>query len=111
MARLLLDEHMPRLIASELVGHVARTVQQEGWSGLTNGVLLRAAAERFDIFITMDKSIPFQQAVTGLNIGVLVVRAKSNRLEDLQPLIPRILNAIKRCSPGEVVTLHPNSAD
>jgi hypothetical protein len=104
MARLLLDEHMPRLMISELAGHYATTVQQQRWSGLRNGVLLRTAAGAgFDVFITMDKSIPFQQVVKGLGIAVMVVRARSNRLEHLRPLVPAILDAVPTSRPGTVV--------
>jgi hypothetical protein len=105
MARLLLDEQLPGLLTAELTGHEARTVRQEGWIGLRNGTLLRTAAASFDVFITMDKSIPFQQVVADIDIAVLLVRARSNTLRALAELIPDILNAIPACVPGTVVTV------
>jgi hypothetical protein len=102
MARLLLDENLPRLLGLRLTGHHARTVQQSGWSGLKNGHLLRRAADSYDVFLTMDRSIPFQQSVSGLDISVLIVRAPSNKLASLEAFLPAILAAIPLCLPGTV---------
>lgn len=75
---------------------------QLGWKGLENGELLAAAASRFEVLITMDKRITFDRDVTQLAIAVLLVRASSNRIEALRPLVPAIMAALKDVRPGEV---------
>lgn len=89
MGRLLLDENLPRLLAENLRPHEVRTVREMQWHGLKNGALLRRAEAEFDVFVTMDRSIPFQQSVRRLDIAVIIIAARSNRLNDLTPWRPR----------------------
>ena len=105
MAHLLLDENMPRLFGRWLVGHTFETVQQAGWAGVKNGALLRLAEARFDVFVTLDRSIPFQQAVANLNIAVLVLRVRSSRLDHLEPLVIDTIAALSRARAGTVTTV------
>jgi hypothetical protein len=101
--RVLLDEQLPRQLARELVGHDVRTVQQQGWAGLGNGALLRRAAEAgFEVFLTADQNLEFQQNLARSTLRVLVLIAASNALEDLLPLVPSILGSILDCRPGQV---------
>jgi hypothetical protein len=87
-----------------LTGHTVRTVQQEGWAGLKNGELLRRAASAgFDVFVTADQNLQFQQNLTGAGLGVVVLVARSTALEDLRPLVPTALGAIGKVQPGEVI--------
>ena len=67
--RILLDECLPKKLAAMLVGHEARTVAQNGWSGLMNGELLKIAQEQFDIFLTVDKNLPKQQSLEKYSIS------------------------------------------
>lgn len=97
--RLLLDEDLRRRLGTLLVGHEVSTVQRRGWSGLKNGMLLQCAAAEFDVLVTMDGNLEFQQDVKSLPISVLVVEAPSNRLEHLQPLVPAILSALNEIVP------------
>ena len=102
--RVLLDEQLPRHLAGDLAGHQVRTVQQEGWAGVKNGDLLRrAAASGFDVFVTADQSVEFQQNLARTRLGVVVLVALSTALEDLRPLVPAALSAIGRVRPGEVI--------
>jgi len=102
--RTLLDEQLPRLLADELVGHEVRTVQQQGWAGLTNGELLRlAAAEGSEIFVTADQNLEFQQNLAKSPLGIVVLRAASNDLDDLIPLASDAVIAIGSESSGEVI--------
>jgi predicted nuclease of predicted toxin-antitoxin system len=101
--RVLLDEQLPRHLARELTGHQVRTVQQEGWAGLKNGELLRRAAEKFDVLVTADQNLQFQQNLAGARLGVVLLAARSTALEDLRPLVPATLNAIGRVRPGEMI--------
>lgn len=100
--RVLLDEQMPRDLATELPGHEVRTVGQEGWKGLENGDLLAQAAARFDALISMDKNMPIEQDISRHRIGLVLLRAVSNRIEALRPLIPAIQAALASVRPGEV---------
>lgn len=104
--RLLVDQCLPRHLAPELTGHEATTVRAQRWLGLRNGVLLRAAVDAgFEVFITNDSSIEFQQNVKRLGIAVIAIEGFRNRIEDIRPLIPQILNALDTIQPGQVVTI------
>lgn len=80
--KLLLDECIDRRLAKELVGHFIRTVPQLGWAGIKNGKLLALAEQEFDVFITVDRNLSFQQNLPKFNIAVIVLHAKSNKLAD-----------------------------
>jgi Domain of unknown function (DUF5615) len=101
--RLLLDEQLPRQLAPSLIGHEVRTVQQESWAGLKNGELLdRAEAAGFGALITGDQSLEFQQSIAKRRLGVVVLKAPSNAIEDLLPLAPAILAALAGLKAGTV---------
>jgi predicted nuclease of predicted toxin-antitoxin system len=97
--RILLDEDLPRRLGALLVGHDASTVQRSGWSGIKNGKLLALAAARFDVFLTMDGNLEFQQNLATLPIAILVVEAVSNRMEHLASVVPSILEELKHPPP------------
>ena len=102
--RILLDEQLPRQLARHLLSHDVRTVQQEAWAGLKNGELLtKAEAAGFSVFLTGDQNLEFQQNISKRGLGVVVLRARSNALEDLLPLVPAALTAIEAVQPGQVV--------
>jgi hypothetical protein len=92
--RLLLDECIDRRLSRDLVGHEVKTVPQMGWAGIKNGELLTLAEKEFDVFITVDRNLSFQQNLPKFNIAVLVLHAPSNRLADLSPLAPKILSML-----------------
>ena len=102
---LLLDECTPRRLKGEFVGHEVTTSREAGFAGLKNGALLRAAEERFDVLITVDKNIPYQRNLKSLNIAIMILIAKSNRFEDLKPLVPQALESLKTIQPGDVVRI------
>jgi hypothetical protein len=76
-----------------------------GWSTVKNGELLTLAAGRFDVFVTVDRNLAFQQNLTTLPIAVIVLGARTNRLADLIPLVPRLLDAIRSAPPPGIVTI------
>ena len=100
--RVLLDESLPRGLARLLAGHDAVTVVEQGWAGMTNGELLRRASQEFDDFLTIDASLPYQQALERFPIGVVLLGAKSNRLADLESLVPAVLSSLTEIGPGEL---------
>jgi predicted nuclease of predicted toxin-antitoxin system len=102
--RILLDEQLPRRLARALTGHEVRTVHQQGWAGVKNGELLRLAArEGFEACVTADQNLEFQQNLSGSPLRVLVLFARSNAIEDVEPLVPELLLALPRCRPGEIL--------
>ncbi|HEV8120652.1 MAG TPA: DUF5615 family PIN-like protein [Candidatus Polarisedimenticolia bacterium] len=100
--RVLLDECLPRKLKAELAEHQVRTAQEEGWAGFKNGALLQVASSRFDVFLTVDRGVAFQQNVTDLPIAVVLIMARSNRLRDLRPLLPEVRQALPRAKAGSV---------
>lgn len=101
----LLDECIDRRLAKNLKGHSVKTVPQMGWATIKNGRLLALDEKDFDVFVTVDRNLSFQQHIPKFKIAVLVVRARSNRLEDLVPFTPRILSALPKCKPGHLTTV------
>ncbi len=103
--KLLLDECIDRRLARDLPGHFVRTVPQLGWATIKNGRLLRLAEKDFDVFVTVDRNLSFQQHLPKFAIAVAVLRAKSNRIEDLQPLAAPLLAALDAMKPGKVTVI------
>lgn len=106
--RILLDECVPRRFGRELPGDV-RTVPQRGWASITNGRLIKLAEAEFDVLITVDKGIQHQQRLASVKLGFVVLRAPSNRIADLLPLVPAVLIALQNVKPGEVVRVPSGS--
>lgn len=101
--RILLDENLPRKLVGHLSGHECRTVVECGWSGKRNGELLALAEAQFDVLLTLDKNLPYQQDLSSGRIAVMIVRARSNRIQDLLPAVPDCLAALKRIQPRQVI--------
>ena len=103
--RLLLDECVPRKLKFMFTvgGHECETVRDAGFGSKTNGELLALAEGRFDVLITIDKNIRFQQNLTGRNIALLILRAHSNDVSDIGPLVPDALATLESIRPGQVV--------
>ena len=100
--KVLLDECIDWRLASDIVGHDVRTARQMRWTGIKNGELLALASAGFDVFVTVDRNLFFQQNVAALPIAVVVPQAKTNRLADLKPLVAKLLAAIESAQPGAV---------
>lgn len=101
--RILLDESLPWELRSELPGHEVSTVQQAGWSSHKNGELLVRSTDQFDVFLTADQNLRFQQNLGKLPVAVVVLVAKSNRMHDLRPLIPELLRTLASLPPRTLV--------
>ena len=99
--KVLLDECVDWRLARDIVGHEVKTARQMGWTTVKNGELLTLAGEHFDVFVTVDQNLSFQQNLVSFSIAVIVLRAKTNRLADLRPLIPGLLAALETTVPGE----------
>jgi predicted nuclease of predicted toxin-antitoxin system len=103
--KILIDENLPRKITAYLVGHECRTVAECGWSGRKNGELLALADTEFDVLLTLDKNLPFQQDLGPVRIAILILRARSSRIQDLLPIIPDCLAVLRSIRPGQVVRI------
>ncbi|MEZ2320014.1 MAG: DUF5615 family PIN-like protein [Microcoleus sp.] len=102
--KLLLDECIDRKFTRKFVDYEIKTVPQMGWAGVKNGQLLALAEAEFDVFITVDRNLSFQQNLPQFNIAVIVLQAPSNPLADLKPLAPKVL-AILAMATTEQVTI------
>ena len=103
--RVLIDECLPRALKRLLIEHECRTVQEMGWSGKKNGLLLLLAVPEFDVLLTMDQGIEYQQNLSNLNIAILALSAKSNQIEDLAPIVPAALTALQGIRPGQFLKI------
>lgn len=103
--KILIDENLPRKLKEYLPGHECRTVTECGWAGTRNGELLLLAEPLFDVLLSLDKNIPYQQQLSSRRIAVLIVRARSNRIQDLLAFIPDCLTTLERIQPGEVIRI------
>lgn len=100
--RVLLDNCVPWRLGEACRGHEVESVIDLAWDTLENGSLLDAMTGRFDVLVTVDRSMPFQQRLSGRPFAVIVLRARTNRLADLLPLVPALLRAFDEVKPGEV---------
>jgi len=100
-----LDECVDRGLAKEIAGYDVRTVPEAGWASIKNGELLGRAQVEFDVFITTDRNLMFQQNLPKYDLAVIILAAKTNRLQDLLPLVPGILDAIPSVKPGAPLVL------
>ncbi len=104
MIRVLLDENIPRRFKWSLDANVV-TVPERGWSGIKNGQLLALAALEFDVLITMDRGMEFQQHIDDLNLCVFILSAISNDIDDLLPLVSSINATFSKVVPNAVIRI------
>jgi hypothetical protein len=104
--KLLLDECAPRRLKNYFIGHEISTIEAAGFKGLKNGNLLRrAAGDKYEVLITVDKNIEYQQNAATLPLAIVVLSAKSNRFESLLPLIPEALRVLATIKIGDIVRI------
>lgn len=99
----LIDECLPKKLKQVLSGHTVFTVQEKGWSGLENGDLLRVAENEFDVWVTADKNVEYQQNLDRFDIAVAVLVAPRNRLDVLLPLMPQLREILQIIQPHQIV--------
>jgi hypothetical protein len=102
--RVLLDECTPKALKRDFAdaGHECRTVQEAGWAGKKNGDLLNLGETGFDVLVTVDTNLRYQQNLADRKIAIVVLQSFSNRLEHLRQYFPACLNAIEKIKPGEI---------
>jgi hypothetical protein len=105
--RILIDECLDWRLCRSLGDHYCVSVPKMGWSGLANGALMREAEQEFDVFITGDRNLSFQQTGANFKIAVIVLHAESIQLHHTRPLMPQVLGILPALKPGQVVDVHP----
>lgn len=101
--KVLLDECVPRKVRRELTEHAVLTVTERGWSGIKNGKLLELAETEFEVFLTVDQNLKYQQNLKAFNIGVILLVARNNRLKTLLPLMPEAREALENIKAGDLI--------
>jgi hypothetical protein len=101
--RVLLDENLPRKLRRDLPQFSVRTVQEEGWTSYENGELLTRAQTRFDVLLTGDRRLRFQQNLARFNIGIVVIITPSLRYRTIRQSIEAIRTAIDSVRGGELI--------
>ncbi|HEX2664868.1 MAG TPA: DUF5615 family PIN-like protein [Candidatus Acidoferrum sp.] len=103
----MIDECAPKALKAFLTkhGHESRTVQEAGWAGKQNGELLKLAETEFDVLVTVDTNLRYQQNLKGRRIAIVILDYSSNRLEHLRQYFPACALAIDKIQPGEIIQL------
>lgn len=99
--KVLLDECVPRKVKDYLKQHEVQTVPEAGWAGKKNGELLQLARGRFDVFVTVDRNLRYQQNLVESTVGVLLLVVPDNSIDAILPLIPELEKALTAMRPGE----------
>ena len=103
--KILLDECVDSRLTASLRMFDVRTVAEQGWVGISNGQLLALAAAEFDVFVTVDRNLPFQQHLPKFAIAVILLRSKTNRIADLVTLVPELVSLIPNAKAGVVTPI------
>jgi hypothetical protein len=103
--KLLLDECLPRRLKRGLPGHDVFTVPEMGWAGIKNGDLLKLVEPVFDVFVTIDGNLSYQQNLSERNLAFVVLSAPDNTIETLLSLMPQVLVALLNITPGQSVKI------
>lgn len=103
--KVLLDECVPRKLGRELTEHAVITVTERGWSGIKNGKLLALAESEFEVFLTVDQNLKYQQNLKAFHIGIILLVARNNRLKTLLPLMAEARKALENITAGDFIRL------
>lgn len=101
--RILIDESLPRHLKMILSEHEPNTVMEMGWTGIRNSQLLARAESTFDVLLTADKNLRYQQNLEGIRLAIIVF--PSNRLGTIKDLAEPLKDALSRIEPGQVIEL------
>lgn len=103
--KVLLDECVDWRLMRDLQKHTAKSVKQLGWEHVEDGELLRRASAEFDVFLTVDKDLPYQQNFASFDIAVVILRARTTRLSDLRALLSALRATLDMVENGMVYVL------
>ena len=105
LPRVLLDECLPKKLKQEFSNCTVSTVPEKGWSGKKNGELMKVAEGQFEVFVTADQNLRYQQNLAYASIGVVVLVERNNRIETLAPLMPQVNQVLSTISAGQVIEI------
>ena len=105
LLRVLLDECLPKKLKREFTNCLVSTVFEMGWAGTKNGELMKVAHGHFDVFVTADQNLQYQQNLVYADVGVVVLVAINNRIEALAPLMPQVNESLQSIAAGQVVEI------
>jgi hypothetical protein len=104
--QVLLDENIDRLLKSHFDSDFeVVTLPEQGWAGLSDGEVLRRADEQFDVLVTMDQNLPYQQNLPDFEVAVVVLKAPSNAFPDVVELMPEVNEQVRQAKEGEAVVV------
>jgi hypothetical protein len=103
--RVLFDEDVPRQLRRDLPEFTIRTAQEEGWSAVKNGELLRRASGAFDVMVSVGQGLQHQQNIAAFSIGVVIIEGVDTRLPHLRTMLPELRDAISTIEPGPFVVV------
>ncbi|HEX9930380.1 MAG TPA: DUF5615 family PIN-like protein [Pyrinomonadaceae bacterium] len=103
--KVLLDECVTHYLKRDFVGHDVFTVEEAGFKGLKNGQLLQAASGKYDVLITVDRNLQYQQNLKNIGVAVIILKAQRSTYPMLKPLMPQVLLLLGRTKEGEIVTV------
>lgn len=111
--KILLDENIPKRLRFRVQGRTGitevKTINEMGWNGKTNGELLGLlTANGFEVLITLDKSLYQQQNLTNFSVTVILLRVKTNKYEDIRPILPQLFDSLRERPEGKLIVLPPN---
>ena len=98
---------MPRKLRRDLPKFFIRTAQEEGWAAFKNGDLLKRASAKFDVFVTIDQRMRYQQNMSQFEIGIVVIEVPDTRFIQLRALVPQLDEAIEAVTVREVLIVRP----
>lgn len=102
---ILIDECLPKKLKLAFSDHTVSTVPEMGWAGTKNGDLLALMVDEFDVFITIDGNMGYQQNLSSVMIAFILISAPSNRLADLLPLVPTIKQTLEHIQVGDIIII------
>jgi hypothetical protein len=103
--KVLLDECVTHYLKRDFAGHDVFTVEEAGFKGLKNGQLLQAASGKYDVLITVDRNLQYQQNLKNIGVAVIILKAQRSTYPMLKPLMPQVLLLLGRIKEGEIVTV------
>jgi len=103
--KVLLDECVTRYLKRDFIGHEVLTVEEAGFKGLKNGQLLQAASNQWDVLVTVDQNLEYQQSLKTLTVAVIVLKARRSTYPILKPLMPQVLITLEKIKPGEIIVV------
>lgn len=111
--KILLDENIPKRLRFRVQGRTGiaevKTINEMGWNGKTNGeLLLLLTSNGFNVLITLDKSLYQQQNLTNFSVTVILLRVKTNKYEDIQPVLPQLFDSLRERPEGKLIVIQPD---